>query len=135
MKKRILFVDDEPNLLQGLHRMLRPMSEVWDMSFAGNGLEAMKYMAHTPCDVVATDIVMPEKEGLETIMQLRREYPETRIVAFSGGGRTGKLISALDVAKKLGAHRTLEKPFEPQELIDAVTEVLQDQEAPGPASG
>ena len=41
MKKRILFVDDEPNLLQGLHRMLRPMSEVLDMSFAGNGLEAM----------------------------------------------------------------------------------------------
>ena len=77
MKKRILFVDDEPNLLHGLQRMLRPMRQEWDMEFATNGREALKMVKQEPCDVVVTDIFMPEKEGLETIMELRRDHPTT----------------------------------------------------------
>ncbi len=125
MKKRILFVDDEPNLLQGLQRMLRPMRQEWDMHFAENGREALRFLTHTPCDVVVTDIFMPEKEGLETIMELRRRFPTTKIVAISGGGRTGQLLHTLDIAEKLGAHCTLHKPFDSQQMITAVREVIQ----------
>ena len=125
MKKRILFVDDEPNLLQGLQRMLRPMRSEWDMRFATNGREALQSLTTEPCDVVVTDIFMPEKEGLETIMEVRRDFPTTKIIAISGGGQKGRLVRALDIAEKLGAHDTLQKPFSSQQMITAVRGVIQ----------
>ena len=125
MKKRILFVDDEINLLQGLRRTLRPMQREWDMAFAENGHEALRLLACTPYDVVVTDIFMPEKEGLETIMELRRTFPTTKIVAISGGGRQGNRLNALDIAEKLGAHSTLQKPFSYEQMISALHEVMQ----------
>ena len=125
MKKRILFVDDEPNLLQGLQRSLRSMRQEWDMAFAENGHEALQMLAISPYDVVVTDIFMPEKEGLETIMEVRRTFPTTKIVAISGGGRHGNLIHALDVAEQLGAHCTLQKPFNADQMISTVHEAMQ----------
>ena len=125
MKKQILFVDDEPNLLNGLQRMFRPMRQEWDMHFATNGNEALQVLTETPCDVVVTDIFMPEKEGLETIMEMRRDYPDTKIIAISGGGQKGRLVRALDIAEKLGAHCTLQKPFSSQQMITALHEVTQ----------
>ena len=124
MKKRILFVDDEPNLLHGLQRSLRPMRQEWDMEFATNGREALEVVNQEPCDVVVTDIFMPEKEGLETIMELRRDHPDTKIIAISGGGQKGRLLPALHIATKLGAHRTLQKPFDSEEMITAVRGVM-----------
>jgi YesN/AraC family two-component response regulator len=124
MKTRILFVDDEPNLLRGLQRQLRPMHEQWDMYFATNGREAMELMQMTPCEVVVTDLFMPEQEGLETIMALRRKHPDTKIVAISGGGYQGKFIRALDIASKLGANFTLQKPFSSQQMIHVLQEVI-----------
>ena len=120
MKKRILFVDDEPNLLQGLHRMLRPMSEVWDMSFAGNGLEAMKYMAHTPCDVVATDIVMPELGGVALAEQLYRQTPGLPVVFM-----TGYADDELDRTGQWARRAPLiNKPFVGDELVRTVQRAL-----------
>ncbi len=124
MKTRILFVDDEPNLLHGLQRLMRPMREHWEMYFATNGREAMELMQKTPCEVVVTDLFMPEQEGLETIMALRRYHPETKIVAISGGGYQGKFIRALDIATKLGANSTLQKPFNSQQIIHVLQEVI-----------
>ncbi len=124
MKTRILFVDDEPNLLHGLQRLLRPMREQWDMYFASNGREAMQLMQETPCEVIVTDLFMPEQEGLETIMALRRTHPETKIVAISGGGYQGKFMRALDIAAKLGANSTLQKPFGSQQMIHVLQEVM-----------
>lgn len=124
MKTRILFVDDEPNLLYGLQRQLRHMREQWELYFAANGREAMEVMQKTPCDVVVTDLFMPEKEGLETIMTLRHQHPDTKIVAMSGGGDQGKFVRALDIAAKLGANVTLQKPFSPQQIIYALQEVM-----------
>lgn len=124
MKTRILFVDDEPNLLHGLQRLLRPMREQWDVYFAANGREAMALMQATPCDVVVTDLFMPEQEGLETIIALRRQHPATKIVAISGGGYQSKFIRALDIATKLGANSTLQKPFSSQQMIDVLQEVM-----------
>ena len=126
MKKRILFVDDEPNLLHGLQRMLRPMRQEWEFHFATNGHEALQVLTETPCDVVVTDIFMPEKEGLETIMELRRDFPDTKIVAISGGGQKGRLLSALEIAEKLGAHYTLQKPFSSQQMIAALSGVIEE---------
>ena len=125
MKKRILFVDDEPNLLHGLQRMLRPMRQEWDMEFATNGREALEMVNQEHCDVVVTDIFMPEKEGLETIMELRRDHPTTKIIAISGGGQKGRLLRALDIAAKLGAHCTLQKPFDSEQMITALRGVMQ----------
>ncbi len=123
MKTRILFVDDEPNLLHGLQRILRPMRQQWEMHFAVNGREAMQLMEQTPCDVVVTDLFMPEQEGLETIIALRQTYPGTKIVAISGGGYQGKLVPVLDIATKLGANYTLKKPFSSQQIIHVLQEV------------
>ena len=125
MKKRILFVDDEPNLLHGLQRSLRPMQQEWDMEFAANGREALERLDQEHCDVVVTDIFMPEKEGRETIMELRRVHPDTKIIAISGGGQKGRLLRALDIATKLGAHRTLQKPFSSQQMITTLRGVMQ----------
>jgi CheY-like chemotaxis protein len=125
LKKRILFVDDEPNLLQGLQRSLRSMRQEWDMAFVENGHEALQLLALKPYDVVVTDIFMPEKEGLETIIDLRRSFPTTKIVAISGGGRHGNLLHALDVAERLGAHGTLQKPFDADQIISVVHGVMQ----------
>jgi CheY-like chemotaxis protein len=129
MSPRILFVDDDPNLLQAMWRVLRVMHPEWRAAFAENGHEATKLMAQSVFDVIVTDIFMPGKEGLELIRDLRVHYPEVRIIAMSGGGQRGNL-RFLDIAKTLGAHRTLSKPFTPHEMIEAVREVLQSQEVP-----
>ena len=80
--ERILFVDDEPKLLQGLQRMLRSMRHEWDMAFASGGREALEMLEQTPYDVVVTDMRMPGmdgvqlmKEGDETVPDARADYP------------------------------------------------------------
>lgn len=73
-------------------------------------------------DLVLTDTLMPGRDGVETVMALRRRHPGVRIIAMSGGGNRGNLD--LGMAKKLGISVTLTKPFEPKELIDRVTEIL-----------
>ena len=124
MKPRILFVDDEQNLLDSIQRQLRPMREQWEMYFAENGRQAMELMQTTPCEVVVTDLFMPEQEGIETIIALRRQHPDTKVVAMSGGGYQSKFIGALDVAAKLGAHATMQKPFSSRQMIEVLQEAL-----------
>lgn len=123
MKPRILLVDDDDNLLAGLRRMLRTLGCDWELVFAGNGHEALEQLTCAPFDVVVTDLFMPKKEGLETIRELRGLYPELKIIAISGGGST-KNAMFLDMAKNMGAHYTLYKPFHPRELIEAVNGIL-----------
>ena len=121
--KRILLVDDDPNFLDGLVRRLRPMREAWTIATAGNGVEALELQSRAPFDVVVTDLLMPDKEGLQTIMELRRDHPGTGIIAMSGGSRRCSM-DFLGVAKELGAHQTLAKPFDVSMLIEAVQELL-----------
>ena len=125
MKLRILLVDDDRNLLAGLRRTLKAQCCDWELGFAESGHEALEQLACVPFDVVVTDLFMPMKDGLETIRELRGLYPELKIIVISGGGWTQNPIF-LDIARKLGAHYTLCKPFHPQELIEAVCEVLQN---------
>ena len=88
----------------------------YEIDLASNGEEGLRLFRKTPADLVITDIIMPEKEGLETIREMKKMKPELKIIAMSGGGK----ISAdnyLETAKIFGASRLIEKPFSQQDMI------------------
>ena len=114
---RILIIDDDVQILKMLRKMLE--SEGYEVVDAVDGNKGLKLYREDPTDLVITDIIMPEKEGIETIIDLRREFPEAKIVAMSGGGH-GEAESYLHMAKRLGAQRTLTKPFGKGELLEAI---------------
>jgi CheY-like chemotaxis protein len=118
---RILIIDDEDQARRMLCQVLDRAG--YDVIEARDGVEGLQRFREAPTDLVITDILMPEKEGLETIMDFQREFPETKIIAMSGGGRTGNL-NFLEVARRLGAQRTLQKPFGLQEMLKVVHELL-----------
>jgi len=118
---RILAVDDDDQTRRLLRAMLEQAGH--DVADAGDGNEALAIVRTNPPELVIMDIVMPEKEGIETIMDTRRDFPDLPIVAISGGGQiAGECYLAM--AQKLGATRTLAKPFGRDELLDAVQSVL-----------
>ncbi len=118
---RILVVDDDPNIRQMLRSMLE--REGYEVDVASNGLECMRRFEAAPADLVITDIIMPEQEGIETIRRLRAEYPDCRIIAISGGGRIGP-SDYLSMAKLIGAVSTLSKPFDRKDLLEAIRGAL-----------
>ncbi len=120
---RILIIDDEDQARNMLHQALERAG--YEVVIARDGSEGVELFRSAPTDLIITDILMPEKEGLEIIMDLRREFPDVKIIAMSGGGQMGNL-NFLEVAKRLGAQRTLQKPFGLQEVFQAVQELLQD---------
>ncbi|MCK4303335.1 MAG: HDOD domain-containing protein [Candidatus Eisenbacteria sp.] len=83
-KRRILFVDDEPKVLEGIRRMLRCLRKEWDMSFAGGGQEALDILADNHMDVVVSDMRMPGMTGVELLTQVKERYPTTVRIALSG---------------------------------------------------
>jgi two-component system, chemotaxis family, chemotaxis protein CheY len=118
---RILLIDDEDELRALLKEALVDAGhQVLDAAGGDAGLQI--YRA-SPTDVVITDILMPHKVGLETILELKRDFPKAKIIAISGGfnQRTDQ-DSAL--AGTLGVHRTLAKPFSPQRLVELVQTLL-----------
>jgi len=90
---------------------------------ACNGDKGVAMYRKEPADLIITDIFMPEKDGIETIMELRHDFPDVKIIAVSGGGRF-EPVHYLRSAAELGAVRTLSKPFTPPELLSAVEDVL-----------
>jgi len=130
---RILVVDDEEQVRGMLRKMLeRAGHEVID---APDGNVAARLYRENPADLMIVDVLMPEKDGLETIIDLRGDFPDAKIIAMSGGGITGRL-DLLPAAKHLGAACTLKKPFKRQELVDTIERVLADApEATDPAPG
>lgn len=117
---RILIIDDDVQLCATLRDVLE--REGYEVAEAHNGREGLERYQEAPTEVMITDILMPEQEGLETIMTLRRVDPQAKIIAISGGGQTGRM-DFLHLAAMLGAQRTLWKPFHPQELIEAVRDL------------
>jgi DNA-binding response OmpR family regulator len=95
----------------------------YEIVAAGDGREGLRMHRASPADLILTDLIMPEKEGLETIVEIRRDFPQSRVIAMSGGGRHHP-EDFLPVARKLGAARTLAKPFTRDDLLTAVREVL-----------
>jgi len=117
----ILLVDDDEQLRPMLKMVLERAGHV--VNEAGNGKEALVSYGRQQTELVVTDLVMPDKEGLETIMELRRTYPDLKIIAMSGGGRTGA-ANYLELAVKFGANHILNKPFSNQELLDGVQKLV-----------
>jgi DNA-binding response OmpR family regulator len=124
----ILVIDDEQLIRLQIRNALE--FEGFTVHEAANGNEGLARIAQSTPDVVITDILMPDKEGIETILELRRTHPKIRIIAISGGGRTGNK-DFLRTAKHLGADRTLAKPFGLAELLRLVREVLDDASGAG----
>ena len=122
---RILIIDDDVPVRRIICRMLE--REGYDVIEASDGDLGVKMYSDQPTDLVITDIVMPNKEGLETIKELKKKYPDVKIIALSGGGQIpGRHY--LQLAKKLGALCTFEKPFNWQQLIKSVNEILAKEE-------
>ncbi len=91
---------------------------------ANDGLEGVKIIQQNSVDLVITDLLMPEQEGIETILQMRNDHPNVPIIAMSGGGRMTGTVDILQSAKLLGAVRTFSKPFNPMEVIQAIKVIL-----------
>lgn len=118
---RILVVDDNTSMRDAVCEMLEEAG--YEVVAASNGTHVAHIQRATPLDLIITDLFMPDTDGLEIIYQFRREYPDVKIIAMSGGGSRG-LVELLSVAKKMGARRTLMKPFEWEDLLNAVRDVL-----------
>jgi DNA-binding response OmpR family regulator len=97
---------------------------------APNGQKGLALYRAAPADLVLTDLVMPEKDGIGIIIELRKEFPAAKIIAMSGGGR-GSAADYLKSARLLGAVGTLPKPFTHEALLAAIKAAL---ELPGPAT-
>jgi DNA-binding NtrC family response regulator len=117
----ILIVDDEPGIRELLCIMLEAAGH--SVSTAEDGVQAPKVMASRPIDLVITDLLMPERDGLEFITEVRKKYPKVRIIAMSGGGHIAR-DSYLRIAKTFGAHYILEKPFNQASVLGAIDSVL-----------
>ncbi|MEW6304417.1 MAG: response regulator [Verrucomicrobiota bacterium] len=125
----ILVIDDDEQVRFLVQTMLRRAGH--EVSLASNGNEGLAAYRANPTALVITDLIMPEKEGLETIQELKQAYPACKIIAMSGGMRQGTL-DFLPVAKRLGADYVLPKPFNRSELLAAVAEVLGEPDAAPP---
>ncbi len=119
----ILVVDDDSQVLEVVGEMLR--LEGYDVATAVDGRDAVSQFKGSQFDLVITDLIMPEKEGLETIAELRTLRDGVPVIAMSGGGRIGP-TDYLETARFIGANATLAKPFARSELITLVSNLLAD---------
>jgi CheY-like chemotaxis protein len=119
---RILVIDDHADVRVAMQGVLQLAGH--SVAVAADGNSGLGLQRKAPADVVITDIFMPETDGMETIHQLRTEFPRLKIIAMSGGGRISKQLDYLAMARELGADMILNKPFDPAALLNAVDEVL-----------
>lgn len=118
---RILIIDDEPQVRTMLRKILE--YEGYEVVDAKDGKDGLNLFRNRPIDLVITDLIMPEKDGLQTIKELRQIVPGIRIIAISGGGRFDPR-DFLKVAKTFGAHRAFSKPVENNRLLRAIAELF-----------
>ena len=122
----ILIIEDDTDLRRMLVKLLE--REDFRVLEAGTGLEALQILDYFIPDMVITDIIMPDQDGIGTINELKKRYPEIKIIAISGGGR---MLSKdyLGIAKILGAHHTFSKPFDTKLFLNKVHELISLQES------
>jgi CheY-like chemotaxis protein len=117
----ILVIDDDAAIRRLLvERLTDAGHQVFE---AAHGNEGVKVMRAEPADLVLCDLFMPEKEGLETIQELRRNYPSLKIIGMSGGNRRAP-VDLLPIAKSMGANETIHKPFKLADLVLLVESLL-----------
>jgi DNA-binding response OmpR family regulator len=122
---KILVLDDEASIVLMIKKMLERAGHEVDMAL--NGKDGMILFEQNKPDLLITDIIMPEKEGLETIFELRQKYPDLKIIAISGGGRISP-EGYLPGAKLLGADMVFQKPLDQKEFVQAVATLLNESE-------
>ena len=116
MKKRLLFVDDEPEVLAGLRRMLRGLRHEWEMVFAESGKQALDLFAEAPFDVVVTDMRMPEMNGAQLLAQIARDFPRAIRIVLSGYSDQDMILKSVCTA-----HQYLSKPCDAETLKAVIT--------------
>ncbi|MBU1341492.1 MAG: response regulator [Proteobacteria bacterium] len=118
---KILIIDDEAPI----RKMLKILFEKngYDVMEARDGVQAVKVFKELGADLIITDLIMPEKEGLETIKEIRKLNPDAKIIAISGGGLVNPEMY-LGLAKKLGAHCSFSKPLDNKALLLTVKNLL-----------
>ena len=115
--KRLLFVDDESNILQGLRRMLRPYRDKWQCEFAESGVLALELMEHNPVDVIVSDMMMPGMSGADLLEEVRRRHPKTVRLILSGHADRDLVLKCVHCA-----HRYLAKPCDAETLVSALAQ-------------
>lgn len=124
--KTLLIIDDEGSICETLKILFKSVG--FNVLTADDGNKGIALFKENQIDLVIVDILMPGKDGLETILELKSLLPEIIIIAISGGGRL-PAEDYLDTARKLGAKYTFEKPFNRDDLLRAINESLKDIEA------
>jgi HD-like signal output (HDOD) protein/CheY-like chemotaxis protein len=119
MKPKILFVDDEPNILDSLRLMLRSMRTVWEMNFANGGVEALALLEKNPHDVVVSDMRMPGMDGAQLLREVQAKYPETVRMILSGYSEQESVMRTVKLA-----HQYLSKPCRPEVLKEYILKAL-----------
>lgn len=121
--RRILLIEDNPDARRLLQDALKAAG--YDVEAVADGEAGIRAQMNAPADIVVTDLFMPNKEGLETIAELRKRTPRTKIIAISGGSRLrGAKTDHLETAREIGADAVLKKPFDPAQLIAVVRQIL-----------
>jgi Response regulator containing CheY-like receiver, AAA-type ATPase, and DNA-binding domains len=125
MKTRILIVEDDEGVQEYVRNTLTGAG--YESEIARDGEEAIAVMNKSPFGLVILDLFMPKLGGFQTIARLKQECPTAKVLAISGGGHY-PIGDALLVAKRIGAHGTLQKPFTPQQLLAEVTRLVSGKE-------
>lgn len=121
MGELILVIDDDAAVRNVVKRVLE--SEGYTVQVGENGLQGLELLKKITPRLVITDLIMPGKEGVELIVEIRKSYDDLKIIAISGGGRIGNM-DFLAVARRLGADDVLAKPFDPDDLVALVQKHL-----------
>jgi CheY-like chemotaxis protein len=119
---RILIIDDELVIRDLVVDILE--REGYETVAATDGNEGIRIYRENPADLIITDLIMPKKEGIETIMELHRDFQNVKVIAMSGGGMNDPDLY-LQIAKTIGAVKTLAKPLDRKELLEAVKELIE----------
>ena len=119
--ERILIIDDEDQIRSMLRLMLERAG--YEVVEASDGIDGIRLYRQNPTDLIITDLIMPNKDGIGMIIDLKKEFPEVKIIAMSGGG-LNKPDGYLQGAKKLGAAFTLTKPIDREKMIQAIKDTL-----------
>ena len=114
----VLIIDDDDQFRKLIKRFLERAG--YEVLEASNGIEGINMYKRIKADLIVTDLIMPEQEGIETIIKLRREYPTVKIIAMSGGGMIIEPDNYLKIARNLFVQYTFKKPFERDEFLSAV---------------
>jgi DNA-binding response OmpR family regulator len=118
---RILIIDDEPQIRSMLRLMLE--RDGYEVVEAPDGIEGIRAYRRKPADLIITDLIMPNKDGIGMIIELQKEFPDVKIIAMSGGG-LNKPEGYLKGAQKLGADCTLTKPIDREKMLRAVKNTI-----------